>query len=171
MKISERPLIATAAIQERIHELAAQIDKDYKGKHPVLLITLSGAFFFAADLARQLHETVQIEFIRAQSYSGTQPGPTVRITSAPEASMTNRHVILIEDIVDTGRTATAIIKHLQTQRPASIAVCALLDKPSRRAANSTPDYVGFTIENHFVVGFGLDYDGLYRQLPAIYVMT
>ncbi len=170
MQLNECPLIDADTIHQRIGEMARQIDQVYAGRHPVLLVTLSGAFLFAADLVRQLRTPVQIEFVRAQSYRGTQSATPLQLTGLNTETVVNRHVIVVEDIVDTGRTAHALTEQLQAHNPASIRLCALLDKPARREVSVTADYVGFAIEDHFVVGYGLDYDGLYRQLPAIHVI-
>lgn len=164
------PLIDAARIQTRVAELAATITPRYADRELVLLVVLKGGSVFAADLMRHMTSPVVIDFIRARSYEGTESNGGVTITYWPETPLVERDVLIIEDILDTGRTAHAIREWVCRQRPASVALCALLDKPSRRHAAVEADYVGFTIEDHFVVGYGLDYEQQGRQYPYIGVL-
>lgn len=170
MRLSDTPLIDEEAIRQRVAELAGTISRDYAGKNLVMVVILKGAILFASDLAREMSVPVHFEFIRARSYQGVASSGTVDITVAPEISLRDRHVLIVEDILDTGRTTGVIIERLLRDEPASIATCALLNKPSRRERTVPEDYVGFTVEDHFVVGYGMDYDEKYRDLPAIHVM-
>ena len=131
------------------------------------MAVLKGSVFFAADLMRRITRPLQVDFIRAKSYDGTESTGKVLFSVLPETPLKDRHVIVVEDILDTGRTSSAILKWVRSQHPASVALCALLDKPDRRVKKLTADYCGFTIANHFVVGYGLDYNERYRNLPEI----
>lgn len=170
MKISKAPLITAAEIQTRVSALAGQIAADYCGKQLTLAIVLNGALFFAADLARHIQADVLLACVSASSYVGNRSSSKVRVITPDHHSINGRDVLIIEDIVDTGSTAQAIIEQLRIQEPASLALCTLLDKPAGRTVKYLPDYTGFTIENRFVVGYGLDYDGMYRHLPHIYTL-
>ena len=170
MRVSEQPLITAAAIAARVAELGRQIAGDYHGKRPLLLAVLRGASLFVADLARALPMELELDFIQARSYAGTRSTGSVALSRAEDLEVTDRHVIVVEDIIDTGRTAAALLERLHGLSPASLALCALLDKPSRRVVQVHPDYTGFSIDDRFVVGYGLDCDGLHRNLPAIHVM-
>ena len=173
MHLSERPLIETASIQARIADLAREISADYHGEPLVLLVVLKGSLHFASDLQRALpiEQSVQLEFIRARSYAGTTSSGDVRLGYTPELNLQGHHVLILEDILDTGRTATVIRDYVQARRPASVKIGALLDKPARRVVPIEADYVGFEIDDYFVVGYGLDYNEAYRHLPAIYCLT
>ncbi len=170
MRLIEPPLIGAAAIAARIDALAREINRDYAGVRVVVLAVLKGALPFAADLLRRLDGDAVLDFIRARSYDGCGSAGVVRLTFTPETDLTQQHVLLVEDILDTGKTAACLVEWVREQAPASLRVCALLDKPTRRQAAATADYVGFTIEDHFVVGYGLDYNECYRQLPAVYLL-
>jgi len=170
VRVSEQPMITAEAIAARVAELGCGLAAVYGGKRPLLLGVLRGAFPFFADLARAMPIELDIDFVQASSYRGTRSTGSVALSRAEDIEVTGRHVVVVEDIVDTGRTATVIMERLRGLGPASLALCALLDKPSRREVEIRPDYTGFTIENYFVVGYGLDYEGLYRNLPAVHVM-
>jgi hypoxanthine phosphoribosyltransferase len=170
MRVSERPLISAAAVAARVEALGCEMAGDYAGKRPLLLAVLRGASLFVADLARALPIELELDFIQARSYAGTRSTGSVALSRAEDLEVTGRHVIVVEDIVDTGRTAAALLERLHGLSPASLALCALLDKPSRRVVEVHPNYTGFSIDDHFVVGYGLDCDGLHRNLPAIHVM-
>jgi hypoxanthine phosphoribosyltransferase len=170
MRLSDTPLIARQQIEARLDALAQEIARDAAGKDLLAVTVLKGGIFFASDLLRRLPGPVSVDFVRCRSYVGTQSHSTPDISYSPETSLHGRHVLLIEDILDTGRTTSAILAHFQAQAPASLKVCALLDKPARRIVAVAADYVGFRIEDHFVVGYGLDYDELYRELPEIYCL-
>jgi len=164
-------LISEAELQSGVAELAQRIDRDYAGVDLVLVCVLKGAAIFAADLLRQLQIDVRsVEYIRASSYgSGTESSGSVHITGTLDAErIVAQHVLVVDDIADTGHTCAAVSDFIQGMNPASLRYCTLLDKPSRREAAVQYDYVGFTIPNHFVVGYGMDLDERHRGLPAIY---
>ncbi len=157
-------------IADRVAAIAGEIDRDYASNPPVLIGALKGAFIFLADLVRQMETLAEIEFIRLSSYDGgTESSGHVPVAWGPSSeAIQDRPVIVVEDIVDTGLTTSAVLKHLQRKRPASLSVCTLLDRPERRRTEVTADYVGFTFSGHFVVGYGLDLDQRYRGLSGIY---
>jgi hypoxanthine phosphoribosyltransferase len=166
-----RPLISADAIAARVGELGLEIARDYSGKDLVLVVVLKGGFMFAADLARAIDLPLRVEFFRAESYGdGEVSSGGVRVTLDPDTLLAGRNVLLVEDIVDTGRTLSEIVKALRAHGPASLKICALLDKPARRIVPVPIDYLGFTIGDEFVVGYGLDQAGLYRNLPFVGVV-
>jgi len=159
------------AIARRVRELAATITADYAGSEVLLLATLKGAVIFLADLMRALQLPVCVDFVGATSYGGsTESSGSVRLDLDSCGDMSGRHVLIVEDIVDTGRTLTKLVDAIQGQAPASVRTCCLLDKPSRRVTDFRPDYVGFEIADRFVVGYGLDFSQRYRNLPYIAVL-
>ena len=164
-------LISEAELRSGVAELARQIDRDYATSGLVLVCLLKGATIFTADLLRVLKAEVhRIEFVRASSYgSETTSSGKVNITSGlREEQIAGQHVLIVDDIADTGHTCAAVTDYLATLAPASMRYCTLLDKPDRRQVPVQYDYVGFTIPNHFVVGYGMDFDERYRGLPAVY---
>lgn len=171
MHLSEHPLISASAIQRRVDELGAEIAAHYGDEPITLIVVLKGGLPFAADLLRAIPVSdVCVEYIRARSYAGTASTGEVLITMQPEESLEGRHAIVVEDILDTGRTASAIQARILALGPLSCAVCALLDKPARREVPIEADFTGFVIENYFVVGYGLDLDERFRGLPAVFVL-
>jgi hypoxanthine phosphoribosyltransferase len=155
-------------IAARVRELGAQIGRDYEGQRIVLVCVLKGSFVFTADLARAIDGHVRIEFLGVQSYGdGSESSGMVQITQDLTKSIEDEHVLLVEDIVDTGLTIAHLLDLFRTRKPASIKVCALLHKPARTRIQVPIDYLGFTIEDKFVVGYGLDYAQRYRNLPFI----
>jgi hypoxanthine phosphoribosyltransferase len=161
-------LISTADIDKRVRELGAQITRDYHGTKLVLVCVLKGSFVFTADLARAIDSAVRIEFLGVQSYGeGTESSGVVQITQDLTRSIEDEHVLIVEDIIDTGLTIAHLLDLFRTRRPASIKVCALLHKPARTRIAVPIDYLGFTIEDKFVVGYGLDWAQRYRNLPFI----
>lgn len=170
MRLSEEPLITRDDIAERVAALAAQLREDYAATPLTLLVVLKGGAWFGADLVRHLPHDTTVEFIRAKSYEGEHSTGTVHFPVVPDSSLTDRHVLVVEDILDTGRTLRAALRLVESHFPASLKVCTLLDKPARRVASVQAHYVGFEIPDHFVVGYGLDYNELYRALPAIYTI-
>lgn len=170
MRISERPLLTAAQIRRRVAELAEHISRDYQGHEITVVTVLKGGAIFAADLIRQITVAVTLDFIRAKSYEGTLSRGVVEVMVFPEVSLAGKQVLLVEDILDTGRTASAILERLKVENPATMKVCALLDKPTRRVTPVPLDYRGFSIDDRFVVGYGLDYEERYRELPAIYLV-
>jgi hypoxanthine phosphoribosyltransferase len=169
---SLRVLIPADQIQERVKALGAQIDRDC-GPGPLYLIgVLNGSFIFLADLARAIDCPVRIDFIGASSYgASTESSGRVQITKDLDTSIQGCDVIVVEDIVDTGNTLAELLELLGKRKPKSLRVVAILDKPSRRQTDLPLDYVGFTIPDEFVVGYGLDYAQDYRNLPDICVLT
>lgn len=170
MTLSTTPLFDAKTIAQRIKELATELDVAFKGKNVAVVVALKGAMPFAADLIRAMKTPVQVEMIRAKSYSGTSSTGEVTFSLLPESSFAGKTVLLIEDIIDTGVTARAIYGALLNKNPQRVHVVSLLDKPSRRAVDFDPDWVGFSIDNVFVVGYGMDHDEAYRQLPDIRVL-
>ena len=163
-------LLSSEEIALKVAILGREISRDYEGKYPLLLGVLRGSFVFIADLIRQIDIELSIDFIRAQSYYSSTSSGHVVLTSIPDTPLRDRHVLLVEDIVDTGATVDRLIAHIDEEGPASLKVCALLDKPSRRITAVTIDYLGFTVPNEFVVGYGLDYQQKYRNLAGIFVL-
>ena len=161
-------LLSGEQIEQRAREIAEQIDRDYAGEQIYLIGTLKGAVMWMAELMKNIKSDVEIDFIAASSYgSGTTTSGVVRIKKDLDRDIYGKNVIIIEVIVDTGTTLKHLKAHLADRNPKSIRICTLLDKPSRRVVDITADYIGFSIENLFVVGYGLDYDQKYRNLPYI----
>ncbi len=164
------PYIENPAIMERVEKIAAEISDRYKGKTPLVVCVLNGAFPFAADLFRKLDIDAEITFIRLKSYEGTSSTGVVKEVLGLGADIKGRDVILVEDIVDTGHTIVNLVEKVKAMEPASIAVATLLFKPEALQHEFTPDYVGFNIPKKFIIGYGLDIDGLARNLPDIYAV-
>ncbi len=167
----EEVLISEDALQARVRELAALISEDYRGKDLLLLGILKGAIMFMVDLSRHLEMPLELEFMATSSYGNTRESSgEVRILKDLDVPIEGKHVLLVEDIIDTGLTIRYLMESLQQRRPASIRVCALLDKSKTRDKVLDPQYLGFTIPDRFVVGYGLDYAQKYRNLPYIGVL-
>ncbi|MDE5785998.1 MAG: hypoxanthine phosphoribosyltransferase [Duncaniella sp.] len=164
------PYIENPAIMERVDDIAGKISERYKDKKPLVVCVLNGAFPFAADLFRRLDIDAEITFIRLKSYEGTSSTGVVREVLGLGADIKGRDIILVEDIVDTGHTIVNLVEKVKALEPASIAVATLLFKPEALLHDFTPDYVGFNIPKKFIIGYGLDIDGLARNLPDIYVV-
>jgi hypoxanthine phosphoribosyltransferase len=167
-----RVLISERELQDRVAELAREIDRVYvDDDHPLLVCVLKGAFVFLADLTRYLEVRHEVDFMEVSSYGAqTVSSGVVRILLDLEQSIEGRHVLVVEDIVDSGRTLDYIARNLRTRRPTSLRVCALLSKPTRREVDVAVDWVGFEISDEFVVGYGLDFAEEYRNLPFIGVL-
>jgi hypoxanthine phosphoribosyltransferase len=166
-----RVLLSADQIAARTRELGAQITRDYAGRSLVLVPVLKGSFVFAADLARAVEAPLRIDFLGVRSYgAGTESSGVVQITHDLSRPIEGEDVLLVEDIVDTGLTVAHLVALLETRGPRSVRVCALLHKPSRARASAVVDYVGFTIDDRFVVGYGLDFDERHRNLPYIGVL-
>jgi hypoxanthine phosphoribosyltransferase len=161
-------LIGADRLQQRITELAAQIDADYAGRELLLVGVLKGAVMVLADLARAMHLPVQMDWMAVSSYgSGTKSSGVVRILKDLDADISGRHVLVVEDIVDSGLTLSWLVQNLQSRGPASVRVCVLLRKPSAALMDVAVAYTGFDIEDAFVIGYGLDYAERYRNLPFV----
>jgi len=161
-------LLPKTTIEKRVKELAEQISRDYEGRELLLVGILYGAFIFMADLIRGMNIPCRVDFIRTASYgSNSQSSGEVRITKDLETSITGRNVLIVEDIIDTGFTVSHLLALLGERKPASIRVCAFLDKRERRRVPINAEYVGFTIPDRFVVGYGLDYNENFRFLPDV----
>jgi hypoxanthine phosphoribosyltransferase len=164
-------LISKRKIAVTIKRLADEIRRDYKDKNPLLVGILKGSFIFMSDLVRQLDIPLEIDFIRLSSYgSGTQSSGQITLIHELPSRIQDRHVLVVEDIVDTGLTTTFLCNYIRQKGPASIKLCSLTDKPSRRKVPINIDYLGFSVPNRFIVGYGIDFDEKYRNLPDIRVM-
>ena len=164
----KKVLITKTILQHRIKELAKQIEKDYKGKDLTIICILKGSIYFTADLTKYLNKDVTVEVMRLSSYEGTNSTGVIKLKLDLDEPVTDKHILIIEDIIDSGKTLSYLIDYLRAQNPASMKLCTLLDKPDRRVVNVKVDYTGFKIANHFVIGYGMDLDEKYRNLPAIY---
>ena len=161
-------LVEEVALQQRIAALGDELSRDYAGREPLLVGVLKGAVFFMADLVRRITVPCEIDFMAVSSYgSATDSSGVVRILKDLDANIEGRHVLIVEDIVDSGLTLSYLVRNLQARRPASLEVCALLTKPERRETDITCRYVGFEIPNRFAIGYGLDYGERYRSLPYV----
>lgn len=164
-------LISNAEIQARIRELGARISKDFAGEDILVIAVLKGAILFLADLIRAIDLPLAVDFMAVSSYgAGTESSGVVRILKDLDESIEDRNVLIVEDIVDSGRTLDYLLRLLRQRRPATLHVCTLLDKRERREIEVPIDYIGFEVPDAFVVGYGLDYAELYRQLPFIGVL-
>jgi hypoxanthine phosphoribosyltransferase len=164
-------LIGAEELQAKVAELGRQISEDYRGRNPLLICLLRGAVVFLSDLIRAIDIPLEMDFIAISSYgASTESSGVVRLVMDLKSNITGRNVLIVEDIVDTGRTLAYILDNLRTRRPADIKVCALLSKPYRREVQVELDYHGFEIPDEFVVGYGLDYAEAYRNLPFIGVL-
>ena len=166
---SLKPFISKEQIERRLNELAAEINRDYKDLDLVMVGLLTGAFIFCADLARRSALDPEIDFMRVSSYGSNTCGGETKILMDLKTEIKNRHVLLIEDIIDSGRTISLVVEHLMGREPAGLAVCALIDKTNRRICPVKVDRAAFTFENdYFLVGYGLDFAGKHRNLESIH---
>ena len=164
-------LFPRAEIETAVGRLASEITRDYHDKNPLLLGILKGVFVFMADLVRLLDFPLEVEFIRLSSYgSGRQTSGKVKVVQGLRSPIEGRDVLVVEDIVDTGLTIAFLLDYLRKKKPASLRLCSLTDKPSRRQVLVAIDYMGFTVPDRFLVGYGLDFDEKFRNLPDIYVL-
>ena len=162
------PLISELEISRQIKKIGKKISKDYKTKDLVLVGILKGSFIFLSDLTRQISIDHEIDFIGASSYQGTSSTGQIVFTKQPDLEFENRDILLVEDIVDTGNTLLKIVEFVQLLNPRSIKICSLIDKHERREVQIKVDYSCFLLDKGFIVGYGLDYNEKYRNLPAIY---
>jgi len=160
-------LINEERINKRLDELASQLMEEYKDKELMFICTLKGSVFFAVELSKRIKNNIKFEFIEVSSYKGHESTGKIIVNKDITQSIEGKEVIIIEDIVDTGRTLCYLKEYLLQKKPTSLKICALLDKPSRRLAPVKADYIGFTIENKFVIGYGLDDEQDYRNLNYI----
>lgn len=167
----QKVLLTQDQIQSKVRELAAQLMEEYHDKNPVFVGVLKGVVMFFADVVRTFEAPCQIDFMWISSYAGTSSGQMV-VRQDVSADIKGRHVVILEDIFDTGTSLDFTYRHLLAKEPASLKICTLLDKPERRKAGITlkPDYTGYVIPNEFVVGYGLDYNEKYRNLPYIGIL-
>jgi hypoxanthine phosphoribosyltransferase len=165
-------LLSEEEIRTKVQELGRQITSDYNGEEVLVVGILKGAFVFMADLIRQIDLPIQIDFMDTSSYgASTVSSGEVRIMKDLEESIEGKNVLIVEDIIDTGLTLKYIKENLMQRKPLSLKICCLLDKPSRRKSDIKPDYIGYQIEDHFVVGMGLDYAERYRNYPAVGILN
>jgi hypoxanthine phosphoribosyltransferase len=165
-----KPLINQQEIARRVKDLGRRISEDYQGRDVVMIGVLKGAFAFFSDLIRTVHVPAEVDFLVVSSYQSSRSSGRVKVISDLTVDIKGHDVILVEDIVDSGLTLSFLKKKLLVRHPNSLRVCALLDKPERRSVNVQLEYVGFTIPNKYVVGYGLDYKNQYRNLPYIAVL-
>lgn len=164
-------LLSEEQIRARVKEMGVELSRDYDGKNVILVCILKGAVNFFSDLARSMTCHLEMDFMSISSYGNNKKtSGIVRIAKDMDASITGRHVLIVEDIMDSGLTLNHLTHLLAAREPASLKIACLLDKPSRRECDISPDYTGFVIPNEFVVGYGLDYNGYYRNLPYVGVM-
>ena len=163
-------LITKEQIDARVHELAEEINRDYAGEEIILVGILRGSIYFLVDLSRLINSNVYIEFMSVSSYIGTQSSGEVRINKDITRPLEGKNVLIVEDIIDTGYTLSYLKQILLARKPKSLKVCTLLDKPSRRKVDFQGDYVGFSVPDEFVVGYGLDFNQKYRNFPEIGVL-
>ena len=165
-------VLDSQTIQNRVQELGEEITRDYRGKELVVIGVLKGAFVFMADLVREIDLPLSTDFIQVSSYGGNASSSgKITLVSNPGQSIESRHVLLVEDIIDTGLTMRWLAAHFSDQGAASVKICSLIDKAERRAHSIHIDYPGFAISEGFLIGYGLDFDEQYRNLPAIYHLS
>lgn len=165
------PYLSAAVIDREVSRLATELSRDYAGKNPLFIAILSGSFMFASDLFKKITIPAEICFIKLASYKGTRSTGNVITSIGLDEDVHERDVIILEDIIDTGRTLNAFLPQLEHQQPRSLKICALLHKPDCTVFHVPIDYLGFSIPDKFVLGYGLDYDGQGRNLPEIYQLV
>ena len=166
-----RPFIDEQSIKARVTELGREIDRDYNGRNPLFIAILNGSFVFASDLFRCLTIEAEISFLKLASSMGASSTGNVITAIGMDENINDRHVVILEDIVDTGRTLGTFLPEILQRKPASLRIAALLTKPGALEYDITTDYVGFAIPDKFVIGYGLDYDGLGRNIPSLYELA
>ncbi len=171
MDVIERVLVSKEQLDKQVEELGARISKDYEGQELVIIGVLKGGFIFLADLARKIIIPVDLDFMSVSSYgNSSKSSGVVKIIKDVDTNITGKHVLIVEDIIDTGLTLSHLVELLKTRGPLSVKICAALDKPSRRKVDLKVDYKGIEIPDEFVVGYGLDYAGKYRNIPEVCVL-
>jgi hypoxanthine phosphoribosyltransferase len=170
MERSERPLYTAAQVRARVEELAAAISRDLPGPDLVALIVLKGALHFGSDLLRAMSVPMAVDFVQVRSYHGATSTEAVTMLARPTQDLRNKHVLIVEDILDTGVTARALLEFVTSQGAAEVRFCALFDKPARRKIPVKADYTGFTVDDVFLVGYGMDFEERFRELPDVYVL-
>lgn len=166
-----QPFLTAHQIDEQIKRMGAELSRDYKGKRPLFIAILNGSFMFASDLFKEINIEAEICFIKLASYKGTKSTGNVITSIGLDENLKDRHVIILEDIVDTGKTLHEFLPQLVNQQPASLKIAALLHKPEALKHPLTVDYLGFSVPNKFLLGYGLDFDGLARNLKEIYQLA
>lgn len=166
-----RLMISAEEIAAKVAEIGAEITEKYAGKKPLLLSILNGAFMFAADLSRAIDTDLELTFIKLASYKGTGSTGKVETVLGLDMDLTDRHIIIVEDIIDTGLTLHNFLQALEKESPASVSLCTCFFKSEALKYPLSIDYIGFDIPNKFIIGYGLDYDGLGRNLPAVYQLN
>jgi hypoxanthine phosphoribosyltransferase len=165
------PYLGEEQIDQQIQAIADAVNRDYEGKRPLFIAILNGAFMFASDLFKKITIEAEISFIKLASYKGTKSSGQVITAIGLDTDLHGRHVVIVEDIVDTGKTLSEFLPQLEHQQPASLKIAALLHKPESTVYPITVDYLGFSVPNRFLLGYGLDYDGLGRNIPSIYQLV
>lgn len=165
------PFISKTEIEERIKVIANELNEDYKDKNPLFIVVLNGAFMFASDIFKLFETNASVSFVKLKSYEGTESTNQLQTILDIKEDIENRELIIVEDIVDTGFTLFHFIASLQQRKPSSITICSLLQKPDALKFPLEVKYVGFEIENKFVIGYGLDYDDFGRNIPSIYQLA
>jgi hypoxanthine phosphoribosyltransferase len=164
------PFISPESIIMTLNRIGDEVTRDYRHKNPIMLGVLKGSFVFLADLMRRLDFPLELDFTCCESYHGTRSAGKLKMALPPRVALSGRHVLLVEDIVDTGLTTSHLMAYIRKEQAASVHLCALLDKPSRRKTEVKIDYLGFTVPDKFIVGYGLDCDGQYRNLPGLFTI-
>ncbi|MEH6939580.1 hypoxanthine phosphoribosyltransferase [Bacillus sp. JJ664] len=161
-------LISESELKQRVKQIAEEIERDFNNESVVMIVVLKGSFVFAADLIREMNSDINVDFISVSSYSDqTESTGKVKLLKDLDSNITNKNVVVVEDIIDSGLTLHFLKDHLQLHKPQNIKICTLLDKPERRKIDLPVDYVGFVIPDEFIVGYGIDYAQKYRNLPYI----
>ncbi len=168
-KLVFKPFLTESEIEESVKKIAEQINIDYQGKNPIFLSVLNGSFFFTAELLKLCTFDYEISFIKVKSYDGTNSSNKIRELFGLDSSVKNRHIVILDDIVESGLTTSYLIEKLKADEPASVSIATLLYKPNKLVFKTLPlKYIGFTIDDEFVIGYGLDYNGKARNLRSIY---
>jgi hypoxanthine phosphoribosyltransferase len=170
MERSERPLFTSAQIHDKVKALAASISRDLAGEEIVALVVLKGALHFGSDLLRALSIPARIDFVQARSYDGSRTTGAVTMLGRPTQELLGQRVLIVEDILDTGVTARALMDFVKGEGAQEVRFCALFDKPARRRVPVQADYLGFTVDDVFIVGYGMDHEERFRELPDVYVL-